>query len=218
MKRSFDRLAQIYRVLEFLAFGGDLERARFRHLAELRDCRSILIAGEGDGRCLQQLLSAAPQARITCVDISAGMIARARERIAADSGARERVEFIQADIREWAPPAGPFDAIVTLFVLDCFDPAECEAIVARWVRVLAPVGWWLWADFVEPASGWRRWRARIWLRVLYTFFRWQTGLDVRALPPAETIIRDQAFEEAADISLQHGLIRSVAFRRLRKIR
>lgn len=218
MTRSFDRLARAYRALEFLAFGADLERARFRHLSFLRDCRSILIAGEGDGRCLERLVPLAPQARITCVDISAGMIARARDRVAAVPGALPRVEFVQADVRAWLPPAGPFDAVVTFFVLDCFGTKECEAIVSRWAPVVAPDGWWLWADFVEPASGWRRWRARIWLRLLYTFFRWQTGIEVGALPPAEEIIRGHEFATVAESTRQQGLVRSVAFRRLGKNR
>ena len=61
---NFDRLAGIYRLLEFLAFGRDLERARFRLLETLAECHSVLVLGEGDGRCLARLARVAPEARI----------------------------------------------------------------------------------------------------------------------------------------------------------
>ena len=79
---NFDPLARLYRALEYLAFGGDLERARFCLLDHLAGRRSILILGEGDGRCLARLLPLAPEARIHCLDASPAMLARAGARIA----------------------------------------------------------------------------------------------------------------------------------------
>ena len=66
MKSGFDRLARSYRTLELLAFGRDLERARFAWLPALADRKSILVLGEGDGRCLARLAALAPAARIHC--------------------------------------------------------------------------------------------------------------------------------------------------------
>jgi ubiquinone/menaquinone biosynthesis C-methylase UbiE len=218
MPRSFDRLARPYRALEFLAFGADLERARFAHLEVLRDCRSILIAGEGDGRCLHRLLALAPQAEITCLDVSPRMIAQARARIAGEPAAAARVRFVEADARIWIPTGKPVDAIVTLFFLDCFSSNECTAIVDRWLPVLRAEGTWLWADFALPEAGWRRARARAWLALLYAFFRWQAGLSVRTLPPVEAILSDRGLAPFRDRTLQRGMLRSVAFRRMAKNR
>ncbi|HEY4302272.1 MAG TPA: class I SAM-dependent methyltransferase [Candidatus Didemnitutus sp.] len=218
MPRSFDRLARPYRLLELVAFGSDLERARFAHLELLRNCRSILVAGEGDGRCLRRLLAIAPHARITCVDASARMIDRARERVAGFPDAAARVDFIHADARAWTPDLEAVDAVVTLFFLDCFDAAECTALIDRWAPIIRPDGYWMWADFALPTAGWRRARARAWLTMLYAFFRWQTGLAVRALPPAETILADHNLAAVSALTLQHGMLRSVAFRRMTKNR
>ena len=85
---GFDRLARVYRALEFIAFGRDLERARFEYLGRLSGCRDILLLGEGDGRCAARLAQIAPDAAILCVDSSPGMIARASRRVTGRAAAR----------------------------------------------------------------------------------------------------------------------------------
>lgn len=192
---NFDPLARIYRALEWLAFGGDLERARFCLLDQLAGRRSILILGEGDGRCLERLLPLVPDARIDCLDASPAMLARAETRIAGADG-RGRVTFICADALSHALPAAHYDAVVTLFFLDCFEPPSAEALVNRITAAVQPGAGWLFADFVVPTSGLARLRARLWLAGLYTFFRWQTGLRPRALPPSEELIRQADFGQS----------------------
>jgi ubiquinone/menaquinone biosynthesis C-methylase UbiE len=208
---DFDGLARIYRSLEFLAFGRDLERARFCLLERLADCREILVLGEGDGRCLERLVRAAPLARIRCVDASAGMLGRAAARL-TDPAVRARVAFEQADALALELPPGRYDAVVTLFFLDCFRPEQVAALVSRVRDSLQPGALWLWADFAWPPRGWRRWQARISLRLLYLFFRWQTGLPARALPPAEEILGAAGFEREAEREFQGGFLRSALFR------
>ena len=208
---DFDGLARAYRGLEFLAFGRDLERARFCLLDRLRDCRDILILGEGDGRCLAQLVRAAPAARIRCVDASGAMLARAAARL-TDPAARARVAFDRADALSLPLPAARYDAVVTLFFLDCLLPDQVAALVGRVQASLRPGARWLWADFAWPRRGWRLWRARATLRVLYTFFRWRTGLPARALPPAEEILERAGFAREAEREFQGGFIRSALFR------
>ena len=114
---GFDRLAPFYRALEFLAFGRDLERARFCFLGELRDCRSILVLGEGDGRFLARLAGIAPHARIHCVDSSPAMLALAAARIPG-AGAGARVSFERADVLGARFDPAAYDAVATLFFLD----------------------------------------------------------------------------------------------------
>jgi ubiquinone/menaquinone biosynthesis C-methylase UbiE len=208
---DFDRLARIYRGLEFLAFGRDLERARFCFLDHLADCREILVLGEGDGRCAAQLVRAAPAARIRCIDASGAMLARAAARLTG-TAARARVTFERADAFHCPLPAGRYDAVITLFFLDCFLPDQVAALVGRIHGSLQPGARWLWADFAQPRRGWHRWRARASLRVLYAFFRWQTGLPARALPPAEEILARAGFACEAEREFQGGFVRSALYR------
>jgi SAM-dependent methyltransferase len=211
VKATFDRLARIYRSLEFLAFGGDLERARFALLGRLSRCRSILVLGEGDGRCLQRLVRLAPQARIDCVELSAAMIAQASRRLAPPD--RARVRFHWADARRAPLPGGEYDGIATLFFLDCFTPAEVESLVGRATDAAAPGALWLFADFTLPQRGWQRLRARAWLALLYGFFRLTTGLSARRLPPSEAILTAAGWRNCETCQFQAGLLTASLYRR-----
>jgi ubiquinone/menaquinone biosynthesis C-methylase UbiE len=209
---GYRRLSRAYRAMEFLAFGGDLERARFMHLGRLADRRRILVLGEGDGRCVERLARLSPNARILCVDSSPDMVERARSRIAGTQ-AQSRVEFVCADALAFEASPGAFDAIVTFFFLDCFEDAGVERILSRAGAFLEPGALWLFADFVEPAGGLRRLRARSWLAVLYAFFRWETGLSVRRLPSSEALLEKAGWRRVASTDFQLGLLRSSVYER-----
>jgi len=205
--RSFNRLAGIYRTLEYIAFGRELERARFMYLDRLRECRSILVLGEGDGRCLERLVSAAPHARIDCLDLSSAMLARAARRLSGRNEA-SRVDFRQADLLTAELPSRHYDAVVTFFFLDCFDAVQAENVMTRIQTSLLPGALWLWADFNLPEKGMARVRARIWLAILYTYFRWQTGLAARKLPPVDRYFVANGLKKITGRSAQWGLLRS----------
>lgn len=205
---GYDQLAPLYQTIEFLAFGRDLERARFNLLPHLKNCRRILVLGEGDGRCLKQLAACAPEAQIDCLDLSAAMLARARKRFATPSA---NITFRQADILNTELPSQHYDGVITCFFLDCFTTPQVREIVARISRSLQPNALWLWADFVLPPRGIARWRAQVWLTILITFFRWQTGLKARTLPESEALFAAAGFQVIEQRTLQWGFMRSALF-------
>jgi len=207
---DFSPLARAYRALEFLAFGRDLERARFCFVRELRDCRHILVLGEGDGRFLARLAEAAPGARIHCVDSSPAMIELAAARLSG-TGAETRVSFEQADVLRAKFDPETYDGVVTLFFLDCFTPRQVAAVESLVRPSLCGGARWLFADFALPAGGIRRWRAAAWIKVLYSFFGWTTGLTIRSLPPSEEILLERGFRRVASRDFQGGLVRSAWF-------
>jgi ubiquinone/menaquinone biosynthesis C-methylase UbiE len=204
---NFDRLARWYRALEYLALGHTLEAARFHHLDRLATCRRILILGEGDGRCLARLLRLAPAAHVTCVDASAAMLDRAARRLSAAD--RARVTLEAADARFLPLPAAGYDAVLTLFFLDCFTDEEVRHLVARIAPALAPGAVWLHADFMLPAAGLARLRSRLWLAGLYAFFRQTTGISARRLPDMDAALAAAGFAVAGERVFQRGLVRSV---------
>jgi ubiquinone/menaquinone biosynthesis C-methylase UbiE len=209
---GFDRLSRWYRALEFAAFGRDLERARFAFLDRLAGCSEVLLLGEGDGRFALRLAQAAPKARILCVDSSPGMIERARRRLGG-LAAGGRVEFVCEDLLRFAPEPGRFEAVATLFVLDCFDAGGVESIVSRTSPVLRRGALWLFADFVLPAAGPARQRARAWLWLLYAFFRRETGLAVSSLPDSEGMLARYGWVRTESRELQCGMVRSAVLAR-----
>jgi len=207
---GFDRLAPAYRALEFLAFGRDLERARFCLVPHLAGRSRILVLGEGDGRFLARLVEADPQAEIHCIDSSPAMLVLASAR-ASGAGAGSRVTFEQADVLTEALGSRKYDAVATLFFLDCFTPGQVGAIASKVRPSLADGARWVFADFALPPRGILRWRARAWLRILYLFFRWGTTLAARSLPPSEEILLGSGFRRSVVGEFQGGLVRSVVF-------
>lgn len=211
MTANFDRLARPYLALERIAFGRDLERARFRHIDALKPHGRILVLGEGDGRFLSRLLRDAPVARIDCVDASPAMLSLARSRLSNED--RSRVDFHCEDVMSSRWKDGTYDAVATLFFLDCFTPAELAALIPKIGRALKSRATWVWADFNMPEKGWRRWRAAIWTGLLYRSFRWLTGLGAGALPPADAMIESHGFRRTEFRTLQAGMIASAVFTR-----
>jgi cyclopropane fatty-acyl-phospholipid synthase-like methyltransferase len=210
--RSFDRLAKIYRALEFVAFGRTLEEARFSFLNRLHHRHTILVLGEGDGRCLERLVRVVPHAQVDCMEQSAAMISVATARL-TNSDDRKRVNFWQVDLLAAELPPARYDAVITFFLLDCFTEEQARNVIGRIHRSLKPGALWLWADFSLPKRGFARWRARIWLWILYGFFRWQTGLHARKLPPVDRLLAERGYQPTSQRSWQWGLVRSAVWRR-----
>jgi len=206
---NFDSLAKIYSTLEWLAFGGGLERARFCLLNHLRDCQDILLLGEGDGRCLARLVKIAPSAHFHYVDGSPAMLARAASRLHEQD--RARVTFTCADALAWSPPPASYDAVVTLFFLDCFSENEVKTLVAKLQPALRSGSKWLWVDFILPTHGLARLRAQILLPIMYAFFRWRTGLATKILPPSEEILCSAHWQPLAVSDFQGIFVRSAVF-------
>lgn len=186
---SFDRIAPHYRWIERCFAGRQLQRCRTAFLDELESPARILIVGEGDGRFLEALLRRHPRAEVTCVDASAAMLQLARRRI--DPAAR--VEFVQADILSWTPPAAAFDRIATHFVFDCFRPEDLAAVVEKLAASATPEAGWLVSDFRVPAAGPAKWLARGVLRFLYAFFRRVARVPADDLTPPDEYLRRGGF-------------------------
>jgi SAM-dependent methyltransferase len=207
--RNFDGLAKSYRLLEWLAFGRSLETARFSHLDALEGCQRVLILGEGDGRFLARLIRHYPELTAVCMDRSGTMLARAAGRLTELE--RQRVTFRHADALSEELGRREFDAVVTLFFLDCFREEEAAGLIGRIGLALREESRWVWADFALPTHGWRRWRAHCWLCGLYAFFRWKTGITARRLPPVERLIQAGGFRQQSGKTWQAGLVRSAVF-------
>ena len=202
---NVDALARWYRWIEYLAFGRALERARFQFLGELRGARRILVFGEGDGRALERILAIAPEAKVDVIELSAEMIALARQRIGINAG---RVEFHRIDARTNPWPSGMYDAVVMNFFLDCFCESEAELLTQKALAKTNPNGIWLVTDFAIPEAGWRRWHALIYVTVMYSFFRATTGLQTQLLPDINRLLRSAGLSRLDVVVSRGGLIRA----------
>ncbi|WP_374687595.1 cyclopropane-fatty-acyl-phospholipid synthase family protein [Promineifilum sp.] len=87
---------------------------------------------------------------VTGVDFGPAAIAHAR-RLAAEAGVAERCVFIEADVRDYQPPAGAFDAALFLYgQLAVFPRAEAAALLRKVAGALRPGGR-LCVELLDPA-------------------------------------------------------------------
>ena len=149
-----------------------------------------------------------PNARITCVDASAGMLAAASKRARVDEKGSGCVEFIHADALTWTPAEGDIDLFVTHFFLDCFRPEQLKLLIAKLTRSAAPRSNWLLADFQAAASGLQRHRSRIILWMMYRFFRVATQLPAASLTAPDSFLEENGFELRERNESEWGLLHS----------
>jgi ubiquinone/menaquinone biosynthesis C-methylase UbiE len=189
-----DRLARVYRTLEYAVFGRKLENQRCEFLKDASAAKRALLLGDGDGRFLVELTKCNEEVHIDSVEASAKMIERAqaclRKANLADP-ARIRFHHGNALLGEW--PNKGYDLVVTHFFLDCFSTAEVDRLIPSIRRVCAPGAKWLLAEFQQPEAGWRRWHACCWLFAMYCFFRITTGLEPLGLPEYRTALSKAGF-------------------------
>jgi ubiquinone/menaquinone biosynthesis C-methylase UbiE len=209
----FDRLARHYEWMELLLAGCKLERCRNAFWNEIPSPQSALLVGEGHGKFLASLLERNPGARVTCVDASANMLEVARNRLLRGTLPLQRVEFIQAELPAWKPPAGCYDLVATHFFLDCFPRDQLAAVIDNLQRAARPGSCWLISDFHIPGSGLRRLRARAIHRLMYAFFRLVTKLPASSLVPPQPFLRRSGFVRVRRVEFDRGLLCAELWRR-----
>ncbi len=163
-REGYDRWAAIYDLEE-----NPVILLEEQHLAPLLgDVRDLAVADLGCGTGRHAIRLAAAGARVTALDFSDGMVAKARGK-----AGWERVEFIAHDLSERLPlPDRSFDCVLSCLVLDHISDiaaffSECRRVCRDGGFVLVSVfhpaltvhG--IHARFVDPITGGReRCRAR----------------------------------------------------------
>lgn len=108
--------------------------------------RSILELGTGTGETTRGVLDNHPDAHLTSIDASPGMLRVARETLPAD-----RTTLILGRLED-PLPEGPFDLVVSALAVHHVEGEGKADLFRRIVRVLAPGGRFVLADVVEPVN------------------------------------------------------------------
>jgi len=187
---DFDRLAGLYRWMEWLSSGPFLQWCRCAWIERMRENRRALVLGDGDGRFTARLLRANAQIRVDAVDASPAML-RALMRRAETEASRVKTQV--ADLRDWMPALAGYDLIVTHFLLDCLTEREVRRLVRAVRGVAADGAIWVVSEFAIP----RGWLGRIVatpvVATLYRAFGWLSGLRVQRLPDYAAAFRENGF-------------------------
>ena len=205
---SFDLVAPHYRWLETIAFGNALQRARTCWIDTIARPKRTLIFGEGDGRFLCELVRAYPKIDVDCIDASEAMLQLARARLSrTHPESVSRVRFICEDILQWSPRKS-YDLLVTHFFLDCFSGRELQALIAKLASAAEPGAVWLVADFTIPGKSFAQAHARLWLRMMYAFFRTTARIAANELVDPIPYLVGNGFIQAAGKLSRGRMLRS----------
>lgn len=185
---GFDRVAAFYDPLSRLVYGRTLVRAQ-HHALETGlppGAPHLLIIGGGTGHVLLEVLRQRPKASVLYLEASPQMLGKARALLANRlPAAVAQVEF-RLGTEASLTSQDAFDAIITFFFLDLFEPQRLQQIMARLHASRKPAAPWLLADFAPAQMWWQRWL----LAAMYSFFRLTTGISGRTLPPfREELVR-----------------------------
>lgn len=206
---DFNRLARLYRWMEWATFGPWLWWCRCAFLPEIRACRRAVVLGDGDGRFTARLLAANPTIEIDAVDASSAMLQSLARRAGAHS---IRVRIHLADARQWQPTEfrenQRIDLIVTHFFLDCLTTDEVQSLAEKLRGAVSPHALWVVSEFAVPAGWFGRWVARPLVAALYRVFGWLTRLTVRALPDYPATLRQAGFTLQKRRTWMGGLLAS----------
>ena len=213
---SYTRIARFYTLIESVTIGRPLLDARLAHLDRLAagpEIQHALLVGEGNGSFLLPFAQRFPDTEITVLDESTEMLQVAQARLDAAGIDTARITFQQADMTTEQLSEDRYDLIVTLFFFDNFDEATVRQIVPVLERASSSSAQWLLSDFQIPASGWRRVRTQVWLKVLYAFFRCVAKIPARRLPPTEAILATTDFKPVARTTCCGEMLYSTLYRR-----
>lgn len=210
LRDPYSRLVRTYRVLEWLAFGNLLHRARTAHLECIGAQDRVLVVGDGDGRFGRELRrlrrniegAAGAAAAVISLDRSLAMLR------SADSDATVCSDAL------WPPLSdASFDVVVTQFVLDQWQDEELERVVGQLSALLRPGGQWLYCDFAVPTAGPGRWWARLWLPILYIFFRAVAEIEARRWEDPTPLLESAGLTRVSRRSLRGGFVTAEVWRK-----
>jgi SAM-dependent methyltransferase len=200
---NFNRLASLYRWMEYASFGPWLWWCRCAFLPQLKNCRRALVVGDGDGRFTARLLALNSTVQVDAVDGSASMLHALVRRAGSNAG---RISIQCIDARRWQPGPLPYDLVVTHFFLDCLTTPEVRNLAAKLQGSVTPTALWVVSEFAAPQSWFGRLVGRPIVSTLYAAFGLLTGLKVRFLPDHAAAMRAAGFVLAQQRPWLGGLL------------
>jgi ubiquinone/menaquinone biosynthesis C-methylase UbiE len=208
----FDRLAHLYRWMEYFSFGRYLLHCRNLRIPQMAPYQRALVYGDGDGRFVAAMARRLPNIQVTVVDASRKMLHLAAQRLTSGADVR----LVQADALEYEAaelPKTPFDLIVTHFFLDCFNEAELTVLLSRVNAVVKENSLWVVSEFAIPQRNPARLVGLLIVRGLYLAFGLLTGMRTRRLPDYGRVMREAGWvlEDRRESLL--GLLVSESWRR-----
>ncbi|MCC2548134.1 class I SAM-dependent methyltransferase [Hymenobacter sp. BT175] len=206
---GFDRVAPVYDLLARLVFGRALQQAQQAALRGLPEGEPrVLIIGGGSGWIIGEVLRLRPQASILYLEASPAMLTRSRQVVAGLTPEAGRQVELRLGTEDFLKAEETFDAVLTFFFLDLFEPLRLGHILRRLHRALRPGAAWLLADFCPPKRFWQKGL----LTMMYRFFRLTTGISGHAIPDLRAELTRLGLSAGPAEQFYGGLVAGSIFR------
>lgn len=178
-RRAYDRMSAVY---DWLTAGEAYVRRRLLRVAAIRRGERVLDLGTGTGAALRDLVdSAGPEGLVLGLDLSPGMLARARRKIAREAA------LVRGDAADLPLASGSVDVLVMSFSLELFDTPEIPQVLAEGRRILGAQGRLVVGSLASRPARNAVVRAYEWLHD-----RWPAWLDCRPIP-VRTLLTESGF-------------------------
>ena len=204
---NFDFIARHYNWIEKIIFRSDLEKFRSMNIELIKDAKSILLLGDGDGRFLEQVSKMGTEAQIVSVDSSAKMINLSQIKVKTS---HLNVEFNCSKIENFKPSESfnP-DLIIAHFFLDCFTYDEALLILDRITRWAAADAKFIISDFsiTKKVSSHRVYQ-KILTNIMISFFSLFCGISARILLNIPKLMTSSGWNCLSQKRSRHGFINS----------
>jgi ubiquinone/menaquinone biosynthesis C-methylase UbiE len=196
--KGFDRLSWIYDFLVKIIFGSSIRDAQINLIQNVQTKKGWLIIGGGTGWILEDIFKYHPEAQVTYLEASQGMIDKAKSR-KIDSN----VNYILGSVDQ-IPSDHQFDIVVTNFFWDMFLTQSAIDIKNKIDEHLNIHAQWLVVDFKNADIWWQR----ALMKIMYWFFRITCGIEARSLPDFEELFVNEKKNQVYRATFYQGMIES----------
>ena len=210
---NFDSIAPYYSFGEKYLFGDKLDFHRRLFPKTLRISDKVLLLGEGRGKFLQFLLNENKTCEVTIVESSKRMAQLIYNLIPHRD--RFRVKIKNISIEHYKSDQR-FDLICGFFFWDCFSEYQLNRHIPSILKLLCNKGHWHNADFVDrhKLTCYQTFKNFIFLRSLYLFFKYSTGIDGKSVFPVRSLILKSNMRLIHSVESNNKLLKSDLFRKI----
>lgn len=148
LSRNYDRAAWFYETSAKIYSTNQIRSSKRFQMRYIEPGMRVLYLGAGTGE--DAMMAARKGARVTCVDISDGMLDRVRQKMEREN---LNCELICADVFQWRPEEA-FDVVAANYFLNVFRRNPMSQMLVRSAGFVRPGGRYLIADVALPQGNW----------------------------------------------------------------
>ncbi len=148
----YDKLSRVYDIWSLLT--ESRARARAIELAEIRDGQAILEVAAGTGMAFSEIVKRNPRGKNIGIDLSNGMLEKAKKRLAKLSGAQYSLS--RGTAFDLPAASGSMDLLMNSYMFDLIAYEDMDKVISEFKRVLRKGGKLVLVNMTEGESIWTK--------------------------------------------------------------